>query len=69
LKLINFRKLLLKSLKNSLNILLPSESIMSHPKSHFGRYGKGQCLLNDPWTVGLLQLIPVWHVGCESEQT
>jgi len=40
----------------------------THPASHFGRYGKGHCLLNDPRAVGLLQLSPVRHVGCESEQ-
>jgi len=43
--------------------------IMAHSESHFGRYGKGHCLFNDTRTVGLLQLSPVWHVGCESEET
>jgi len=39
-----------------------------HPELHFGRYGKVHCLLNDPRTVGLLQLSAVRHVGCESEE-
>jgi len=31
-------------------------------------YGKVHCLLTDPRTVGLLQLIPVSSVGYKSEQ-
>ena len=46
-------------------LLLPSTS---HSQSYFGRHGKAYCLLNGPRKVGLLQLSPLRHVGCESSQ-